>query len=400
MKRALTKIGCAVTIAAIGCAGLWYGISGANRAETKLTTAMMPWGSVGGCGSGAGSATLGISQIKWIGKGVSGALFDAEFILGGSLTADSSQYFGKTYDGKVESKTTSVLMSFFYHPPKIADFKLTMPFLLKESTYETRQGPFGDLSLDISRKWGQSGEITTALFGAIPTGNAAIMASNFTPQMPQNQLGGGLFSGGIRASYNIDKDWGIMNFGATYSAGLFAIRGDDYGFDTINGKYTVGSKKFEIARSGWGAKNDAGSYTPDNLGIFADFGFKTEALTHGLSISYGFPCSQPSYESWGITESDVAFPTQAAAQAYYDALETDQRRTVVANSQTSTGTWKIINKASNALARMPSVTMQYSVEKGDAMFPLLLGAVTSFNYFKGFKFASFGAGLGFKFPIY
>jgi len=50
---------------------------------------LTPWEAVGGCGSSSGSVASDM-QLKWIGRGVSGALIDFEAIAGQSQNFDTA----------------------------------------------------------------------------------------------------------------------------------------------------------------------------------------------------------------------------------------------------------------------------------------------------------------------
>jgi len=63
----------------------WCGSLFARPTELLLT----PWEAVGGCGSSSGSVASDM-QLKWIGRGVSGALIDFEAIAGQSQNFDTA----------------------------------------------------------------------------------------------------------------------------------------------------------------------------------------------------------------------------------------------------------------------------------------------------------------------
>jgi hypothetical protein len=363
-------------------------------------TCVTPWEAVGGCGSSAGSAT-GDVIVKWIGNGVSGTLFDAELIMSEGTLADSSLVGGSHYDGRLRLKTTTALLSLFYHPPRIMDIKLSMPFILKEGNTANTSG-FGDLLVDLCRKWGTSGNMQTGLSLMIPTGYADIMSTASQPLSSENQLGGGLFGFSVRPfCYEFDFDWGIINVGGTYSGGLFAIRTTDYGYDAQHGKLLTLHKDFQFAREGWGARNDAGVFSPDYLGIFGDFGIKSQGYTHGFSLNVSFPLAQSNVEirDIGIT-NDGNISTKAAAQAYLDttAYASHGDTTNIALAPMTGGYWYYLQKAPTSRKTPPSATLQYTLEKSDMMFPILVGGIVKMEY--PFNFAAVSVGLGFKFPVY
>jgi|WetSurMetagenome_2_1015567.scaffolds.fasta_scaffold00045_11 hypothetical protein len=400
------------------------------NAVSSAPPLVTPWTAVGGCGSSAGGAS-GDAQLKWIGNGVSGALLDCELIIGEGMLPKTStkvsgvdSIFDSEYNGSLRMQTTSALVSLYYHPPKILDIKLSMPFLFKEGINIkngtlTNTGPFGDLSLDLSRKFGPTGSFNAGLVAIFPTGNSSIMEGGIQPMPPDNQIGGGLFSASIRGSYNFDFDWGIINLGGTYSGGLFALKTTDYGYDTAivkienyrpvtlrDAKIYSKNQTFAFVREGFGARNDAGLYTPDYIGFFADFGIRQESFTHGFSINYSHPLTKGFVEQRVVTETSIlaTLPTRSDAQAYLDTCnsgEISRGDTInVLLNQSSTGTWYYLKKMPSPRQTLPGVTVQYSIEKSDMLFPLLLGGIVKLEFDNKIIFSGFSAGIGFKFPVY
>jgi hypothetical protein len=343
----------------------------------------------------------GEMQLKWIGKGVSNKLFDAEILLSQGVIADSSKVLGPDYDGRFRLKITTLLASVYYHPPKVMDIKLCMPFLVKSGP-DGVTGPFGDLSCDISRKWGESGNIGTAVNLNLPTGYSSILKTdNLTFLSPDNQLGSGLFSAAVRASYALIKEWGIINMGGSYSAGLFAIRTTEYGYDTKTDKITYDNKKFQVARDGTGARNDAGEVFPDRINIFTDFGIKTDILTHGFGIYYSYPLAPGKMETRTIRFAPKELATQTDAQQYVDAsVTTGNEKNIVLARKNTDSTWAFLSKNIQTKKAIPSVLLQYNIEKSDMTFPIFLGAMVKLDYDKKLDFGGFSFGLGFKFPVY
>jgi hypothetical protein len=380
-----------------------------GRFHAPFSSQWTPWTAVGGCGSSAGSAS-GDVMVKWIGNGVSGALFDAELIMSEGTLADSSLIGGTEYDGRLRIKSTIALLSLYYHPPRLMDIKVSMPFLMKEGI-STNTGGFGDLLIDLCRKWGTSGDVQTGLSLIMPTGYANIMNTGKEALASDNQLGGGLFSASVRGSYTFDFDWGIINLGGTYSAGLFAIRTTEYAYDIPTVRVSSVKQEFQFAREGWGARNDAGVFSPDYLGVFADFGIKSNGYTHGFSFNFSYPLAQSNVE---IRDVDVTFahgtdlPTRAAAQAYLDTSSRVVRGDTVINIllnqninvKYSDSSWNYLSKTLAPRKTPPSLTLQYTIEKSDMMFPILVGGIVKLEYANRLNFAGISFGLGFKFPVY
>jgi hypothetical protein len=417
MKCSIKSFFCFLFIAVIASYFLFENTKD-NIFHTPLSVHSTPWAAVGGCGSSAGGAS-GDALVKWIGNGVLGALIDCEILVSQGVLAKNSRTDGEKvvpadYNGQLRLQTTTALLNLYYHPPKIVDIKLCMPFLYKEGTNvkdgsTIKTAPFGDLSLDINRKWGTTGSIFTALTLVFPTGYSSIMSTGAEALSSDNELGGGLFSSSLRGSYTLDYDWGIINLGGSYSAGLFAIRTTEYGYffsinpahPTKTTEYLTSEKKdFQYARAGLGALNDAGTFSPDYLGIFSDIGIKTEGFTHGFSINYSYPLAQGSSEIRDVNVTDsVNFTTKESVQSYLNTNAAPGTKNF-AMTRLEDGSWRYLTKTPARTRTLPALTLQYSVEKNDAVFPILLGGVAKMEYEKKLVFSGFSVALGFKFPVY
>ena len=252
-----------IVFAAVCAAGILTFTVGHHR-SASFCQRITPWVAVGGCGAGAGGPS-GDMQLKWIGNGVEGALFDAEVVIGRSVLSDSSLVNGSEYDGRLRLQTTTAMLNLYYHPPRIMDVKLTLPLVFKEGNANNiKTGPISDLSLDLTRKWGTVGNILTALTIVFPTGNASMTDGVDQPMSSDNLLGGGVFAASLRGSYTFDHDWGIVSVGGSYSAGLFAMITSEYSVQQ-NPPFAMSSDKqvFQFSRSGLGSINDAGIVSPD-----------------------------------------------------------------------------------------------------------------------------------------
>jgi len=382
---------------------------------------LTPWKSVGGCGASSGS-TASDMQIKWLGQGITGALIDMEVGFSQSQSFDTTGVaFPYVGAGGVRISTSAMLTSLTWHPG-VYHLKLTIPLVLKTAFLDNINyviGALGDLSLDVNRKWGQAGAFGTALAFTFPTGRSDILKGGGNTLLylpPYLQLGGGVYGASARLTYDIDHDWGMMSFGGSYSAGLFAVITEEYRLDSAIG-FSPGTpvpekKSFKFSRSGWGSLNDQGAVSPDNISLFADAQIKVPSLVHGFSLSLSAPLrkgvrqeSSLIPEIWYSDSATAAIylPTREAAQQYADrdtSLKNSPR--VVGTTSTSDGhhLWVVKNNTLIELQNFPGFSLQYSVEKSDVIFPIILGTILRYEFDKGVKFAGFAAGVGFKFPVY
>jgi hypothetical protein len=347
-----------------------------------------------------GESNIGVSgemQLKWTGKGIPEKLLEMEMVFSQSMLADNT-----SFDGTFNYKTTSARLSLSYHPKNIVDIKVGMPFLLKQGI-DGKTGPFGDLSADVSHSWGETNRLVTGLTLGFPTGYASIMKDDddLTFYSAENQPGCGLYSASVRASYAFVPDWGIFNIGATYWAGLFSWRTSEYGVDTSTSekKILYLNKAFEFARDGWGARNDAGVYRPDYVCIYSDFGIKTETVNHGISIGYSYPVAPNKYDVYTKSNTPTPFYTKDAAQMFLDTGNHAADQKYFVAGQLSDTTWEYLKKTTVSKTSIPSLTLQYNIEKNDLLFPIFLGCMVKFNYENRLNFGGFSMGIGFKFPV-
>lgn len=374
-----------------------------------------PWACIGGCGASSGSVSMD-TQLKWIGRGVTGALFDAEVLYMNAGVSDNSYESREVSDGHLRYRSNALLLNLFYHM-RYLDFKLGLPLVMK-SGHDNKTGLMGDMSLDITKKWGMLGNIRSALTFSLPTGRYDIYTSQ-TIRNPEMQLGSGTVNAGIRLDYTMDKDWGIITLGTAYSGGFFGMRTKTWEYDTTIGMPVPAKKTLAAARyfthndkgtmNGWGSINDVGTVQPDMASWFADVGIKVESMMHGFCLSYSLPTCGSLYEERSSTvtnwyNNDPAsanyVPTIELAQMMADTSIEFAGKNPVVMTTDQVGRWVVMERSSTVHSAFPGLTLQYSLEKSDSYIPLLFGAAVRMDYNKGFHFAAFGAGIGIKFRIY
>jgi hypothetical protein len=397
----------------------------ARPSELVLT----PWEAVGGCGSSSGNVASDM-QLKWIGRGLSGPLFDFEAIAGQAQNFDTSGVGNVSGDGIILGLNTSSLMLNLGYHPQVMDIKLTVPLVIKHGYYNGSgysTGMLSDLSLDMSKKWGMEGEITTGIALSFPTGSTNIPAlqdnSSSLLAPPYFQTGSGMFGASARVEYLMDRDWGFVNIGASYSGSFFAMISDEYTIVDANAftqKPVSSHKIFKFSREGWGGINDAGTISPDNVSLYADLEKKASSFAHGVSVNLSFPLRNGRWQQGSFDPTDISstnpgaaayFPTKAQAQQYVDTVrdpgDATHTKLLYANPVV-VGTWTDGAEKKWAIEQYdwiklntyPSVTLQYSIEKSDTRLPILLGTMVRFQFDQGIKFAAFSGGVGFKFPVY
>jgi hypothetical protein len=113
---------------------------------------------------------------------------------------------------------------------------LTIPFTTKNGNYKITEAPLNEtigglsnLNIEYKRKFGQTNAGTMMMSLGVPTGkydhrrdfmgtSAAIQKMFVVPEL---QTGNGLFSLSLGTQYSLDKDWGMIMVGGSYTA-MFA----------------------------------------------------------------------------------------------------------------------------------------------------------------------------------
>lgn len=370
----------------------------------------LPWQSIGGCGASSGSVSSG-AQLKWIGRGVGGALVDATVLAGQSLDLDTALAQDESTDGRLKVRTTSVALEVGIHP-RAMDIKTTLPVLAKEA-YGSRTVGIGDLGLEARRRLGSRGQIGVALSASIPTGRYDIPNTLELPMVAELQLGSGLWGGGVSADYTMDWGMGMATVGGSFSAGLLSVQTTEYGFDTSDSRAVSVDRSLMSARDGWGARNDLGEVQPDNVGLFVDAGVKTRALVHGLGASLSLPLRDGASElREKLIDSDFGtdpsmphyFASRAEAQRFADSrLDRDglpqyEDPHVVGTDRR--GRWVVMDHKTVRRPASPSLSLQYSVEKAHAVMPVLVGGGVRLEFDHGVSLGGVHFGVGVKYPFF
>ena len=180
----------------------------ASRAALVAATTAS-WQSVGGCG--AGSST-GIGGIKWVGRNVSGGLFNVQ-------TQGNYTRLDDGYAFALQNQVTAPLGERW-------NLGVMVPYLYKyvrdpaglaylDLGFDVSNGGLGDVNLMLGRKFGPIGATTVTASLGLPTGthDARYDASNVLKQ--DRQLGAGKVSGGLLVDHVMDNIWGPVVLGGS-----------------------------------------------------------------------------------------------------------------------------------------------------------------------------------------
>ncbi|MEO7425648.1 MAG: hypothetical protein ABI036_10705 [Fibrobacteria bacterium] len=255
------------------------------------TLSNRPWRNIGGCGAGGSGG--GSSGVRWIGRGVSGALLDVEFM--------PKINFGQTFlNGMAEPRLG-------YHPRWSTELGLSMPIGMKEMEVQyqsnldqqlIRNGSRGDLTADIRQSFGDHSQYAAQFALTFPTGQydarrGTDRSKNILPQ--GLQMGRGIYSGTLGLSYTRDNDQGMMVFDGYYTY-PFMIRldGKNEYLETEYRDYasTAGKTRSRFRYGSWlkpYGESDRGDYYPPSASIDAIYARRTEGTVQSFQVFFSAP---------------------------------------------------------------------------------------------------------------
>lgn len=182
----------------------------------RLEGMLSSWETVGGCG--AGTTTGAGGGLKWIGRSVTGGLFQLQslatythlsdgYIL--SLNTQISRDLGEKWNAGV-----SVPLLYKYYRDI---YSLNPPV-------DISNAGVGDVAGFLTRRFGEINDTTLTLLVAAPTGahDATFRTIRITQE---KQLGHGRVNGSLTLDHTIDKTWGLIVLG-----GMFGYRGGENEF--------------------------------------------------------------------------------------------------------------------------------------------------------------------------
>lgn len=182
-----------------------------------LEPLLASWQTVGGCGAGAGSGTG--AGIKWIGRNVTGGLFNVQeqfsYTKIGTVDYPERDYVSNTLISTDLGEKWSVGVNI----PLLYKY-LTDPQHLAPAVpaVDYSNGGLGDVSLQLTRKLGSINATSLTALVGFPTGKHD---ASFTPGgVPINQtaqLGFGKYTGSLILDHTMDQVWGLVVVGGAAS---------------------------------------------------------------------------------------------------------------------------------------------------------------------------------------
>jgi hypothetical protein len=190
-----------------------------------LEPLLASWQTIGGCGAGAGSGTG--AGIKWIGRNVTGGLFNvqeqASYTKLGTTSYPERDYVANTLISADLSEKWNTGLNI----PLVYKY-LTDPLHLAPNAVDYSNGGLGDISLQLTRRLGSINATSLTGMVGFPTGTHDVSYTNGGLPINQTaQLGFGKYTGTLILDHTIDQVWGVMVVG-----GLASWRGGKNEFDS------------------------------------------------------------------------------------------------------------------------------------------------------------------------
>ncbi len=185
------------------------------------------WQTIGGCG--AGSGTGGGAGLKWIGRGVSGGLFNvqsqATYTRIHSSTGLEQHMFVNTLITRELSEKWILGANIPYVYKYFTDYFFLNPLDPLAPGIDVSNGGLGDMSLQLTRRLGRINATTLTAMVGLPTGahNGRYRGKLL---LQQQQLGFGRPTANLILDHAMDEIWGVIVVG-----GVASWRGGQNEFD-------------------------------------------------------------------------------------------------------------------------------------------------------------------------
>jgi hypothetical protein len=193
----------------------------------ELEPLLASWQTIGGCGAGAGSGTG--AGIKWIGRNVSGGLFNVQeqfsYTKLGTVQYPERDYVANTLINADLGEKWSVGINV----PLVYKYLSDPQHLAPQSpAIDYSNGGLGDVSLQVTRRLGSINATSLTGMLGLPTGTHAVSYTAGGTLLNQTaQLGFGKYTGTLVLDHTMDQVWGLVVVG-----GLASYRGGKNEFDS------------------------------------------------------------------------------------------------------------------------------------------------------------------------
>ncbi|MBN1577017.1 MAG: hypothetical protein JW913_10720 [Chitinispirillaceae bacterium] len=260
-----------------------------------------PWNSIGGCGAGGSGGGVD-DGVRWIGSGVQGGLIDVEIIPRYTIRKNFNQVtIPPRLSFKPSWTTTAAVML------PVMTKNGDVHYLSNQTPEYHTTGGMGDLTIDISKSLGFSGEYDLQLSLTLPTGQYDIKrgsdrSMSFLPV--DFQMGSGIYTAALRLIRTFDVEDGFWRIEGSYSHpfNMKPFTGKNEMLDTYYEAYKdrTGGRRFYYRFKPYG-ENDLGGYTPPSVSLSGYYAYRgIEGYVH----SWGIYISAPLGTAW-IPSPDI-----------------------------------------------------------------------------------------------
>lgn len=171
----------------------------------RLQGLLSSWETIGGCGAGTSTGAGG--GIKWIGRSVSGGLFQLQTLATYTHLSDGYNASFITQVSRDLGEKWSVGLSV----PLL--YKYYRDYLARP--VDISNAGVGDVAGFLTRRFGEINDTTLTVLVAAPTGvNDATYKT--IPLTQEKQLGLGRVNGSVTLDHTLDKTWGLIVLGGTF----------------------------------------------------------------------------------------------------------------------------------------------------------------------------------------
>jgi hypothetical protein len=172
---------------------------------SQLDGLLASWETIGGCGAGTSTGAGG--GLKWIGRSVTGGLFQLQTLA--------------TYTHLSNGYNVSFNTQISWDMGEKWNAGLSVPLLYKYyrdylgRPYDISNSGVGDVAAFLTRRFGEINATSLTLLVAAPTG---VHDATFKtiPLTQEKQLGLGRVNGSLTLDHTLDKTWGLIVLGGSF----------------------------------------------------------------------------------------------------------------------------------------------------------------------------------------
>lgn len=190
----------------------------------ELGPLLTSWQTIGGCGAGSGTGAG--AGIKWIGRGVSGGLFNVQTQTTYTRIHSGDKLEHHSLVNTLITRPLSEKWVMGVNVPLVykyfSDYFYLDPFM---PGFDVSNGGLGDISVQLTRKLGRINATSLTALVGVPTGT---YDANYRGRLllQHQQLGFGRVTGTVILDHTMDEIWGVVVVGA-----LGSWRGGQNKFD-------------------------------------------------------------------------------------------------------------------------------------------------------------------------